>query len=321
MSAPAARSEKNRDRGHSASDSLSRSGRDTSMGRRHAGLMPALLPGAGGGRRIRYALDHRRPLDRHCGRAPHPLARQQAPRSSPSRSRWAPMSAPTPTATRVYWPRLPILSTRSAAVGSRSAWAPAGATPSTAPSASTGTVGSGRFEEGIPHRPRVPAGDRTQHLPWHLVSDRGLRVAPARATSRRLADPSRYGWRRPPHAPVQPPGMPTSGPSCCPGPEPATRPASPRCGRRPTRLAARSSGTRPRCGVRPGSASRWVVHASGSVPGTRQSGRSPEHLSRSPIACAAFAAEGIDQVQVFLGPTTVAGVEAFAAVLEVLDRP
>jgi alkanesulfonate monooxygenase SsuD/methylene tetrahydromethanopterin reductase-like flavin-dependent oxidoreductase (luciferase family) len=33
-----------------------------------------------------------------------------------------------------------------------------------------------------------------------------------------------------------------------------------------------------------------------------------------------FAAKGIDQVQVFLGPTTVAGVEAFAPVLELLDR-
>jgi alkanesulfonate monooxygenase SsuD/methylene tetrahydromethanopterin reductase-like flavin-dependent oxidoreductase (luciferase family) len=34
----------------------------------------------------------------------------------------------------------------------------------------------------------------------------------------------------------------------------------------------------------------------------------------------AFAAEGIDQLQIFLGPTTVAGVEAFAPVLAQLDR-
>jgi alkanesulfonate monooxygenase SsuD/methylene tetrahydromethanopterin reductase-like flavin-dependent oxidoreductase (luciferase family) len=33
-----------------------------------------------------------------------------------------------------------------------------------------------------------------------------------------------------------------------------------------------------------------------------------------------FAAEGIDRVQVMLGPTTIAGVEEFASVLEVLDR-
>ena len=33
-----------------------------------------------------------------------------------------------------------------------------------------------------------------------------------------------------------------------------------------------------------------------------------------------FAAQGIDQVQVFLGPTTVADVEAFTPVLELLDR-
>jgi alkanesulfonate monooxygenase SsuD/methylene tetrahydromethanopterin reductase-like flavin-dependent oxidoreductase (luciferase family) len=34
----------------------------------------------------------------------------------------------------------------------------------------------------------------------------------------------------------------------------------------------------------------------------------------------AFAAEGIDQVQVLLGPSTVAGIEAFAPVLELLDQ-
>jgi alkanesulfonate monooxygenase SsuD/methylene tetrahydromethanopterin reductase-like flavin-dependent oxidoreductase (luciferase family) len=48
-------------------------------------------------------------------------------------------------------------------------------------------------------------------------------------------------------------------------------------------------------------------------------------ISGSPEQIAArlrgFAAEGIDRVQVFLGPTTVAGVEAFAPVLEQLDRP
>jgi alkanesulfonate monooxygenase SsuD/methylene tetrahydromethanopterin reductase-like flavin-dependent oxidoreductase (luciferase family) len=47
-------------------------------------------------------------------------------------------------------------------------------------------------------------------------------------------------------------------------------------------------------------------------------GGSPEEIAE---VLRAFAAEGIDQVQVFLGPTTVAGVEAFAPVLELLDRP
>jgi alkanesulfonate monooxygenase SsuD/methylene tetrahydromethanopterin reductase-like flavin-dependent oxidoreductase (luciferase family) len=43
----------------------------------------------------------------------------------------------------------------------------------------------------------------------------------------------------------------------------------------------------------------------------------PEQIAE---ALRGFAAEGIDQVQVMLGPTTVAGVEAFAPVLELLDR-
>ncbi|MBA2527367.1 MAG: hypothetical protein H0V18_16540, partial [Pyrinomonadaceae bacterium] len=45
---------------------------------------------------------------------------------------------------------------------------------------------------------------------------------------------------------------------------------------------------------------------------------SPEQIAE---CLRGFAAEGIDQVQVFLGPTTVAGIKAFAPVLDLLDHP
>jgi hypothetical protein len=43
----------------------------------------------------------------------------------------------------------------------------------------------------------------------------------------------------------------------------------------------------------------------------------PEEIA---AAIRAYAAEGISHIQIFLDPMTLAGVEAFAPVLEALDR-
>jgi alkanesulfonate monooxygenase SsuD/methylene tetrahydromethanopterin reductase-like flavin-dependent oxidoreductase (luciferase family) len=55
----------------------------------------------------------------------------------------------------------------------------------------------------------------------------------------------------------------------------------------------------------------WVRASTGAATG------SPEELA---ALLRAFAATGIAEVQVWLAPSTVAGVEAFAPVLELLDR-
>jgi alkanesulfonate monooxygenase SsuD/methylene tetrahydromethanopterin reductase-like flavin-dependent oxidoreductase (luciferase family) len=93
----------------------------------------------------------------------------------------------------------------------------------------------GRFEEGIRIvRELLSTGRSDFRGRWYAHADRDR--ASCRSWSAQSAPVRACCKRRP--------ATPTSGASCCPGPERATPRASPLCGRRPTRPASESAGTR-----------------------------------------------------------------------------